>query len=313
MNDGAALPVELQPALVEEVVLRAVAAGPDERAFRRARDRLYRLPEGDARESAFWELHAQWFVQRALEQPIHTALAELPLLARHCQRCLVTGAPTHQDEGADLLVAADGSRIERTVLIRLRPSSFTRPDALLALLRAELLHVADMVDPAFGYEPVLPETDAGPTAARLLQDRYRALWNVTVAGRLARRAAAGEHLLAQAQRGFARAFPMLGDAAPAAFERFFTGVPAHAALVAFALAPRGTTAVETLVAGGRCPLCRFPTHAPEPEPEHLGADVIDRIAAQFPAWHPAHGLCRQCADLYRARAMSLAAAALLPG
>ena len=33
-------------------------------------------------------------------------LAELPLLATHCTRCVVSSAPTHHDEGADLLVAA---------------------------------------------------------------------------------------------------------------------------------------------------------------------------------------------------------------
>jgi DNA-binding LacI/PurR family transcriptional regulator len=45
-----------------------------------------------------------------------------------------------------------------------------------------LLHIADMVDPAFGYQPAVPEVDGGPTYARLLQDRYRALWDVSVAG-----------------------------------------------------------------------------------------------------------------------------------
>ena len=307
---GARLAVAPQHALVEEAVLRALAARPDEREFRRARDRLYRLPEGDAREHAFAALHAEWFARLGLGEPIHAALAELSLLAEHCRQCVVVAAPTRKDEGADLLV--DGAA--RTVLIRLRSSAFLDPGALLALLRAELLHVADMVDPAYGYEPALPDVDGGPTYARLLQDRYRALWNVSVAGRLVRRAAADPTAIAQAQRGFASAFPMLGEAAPAAFERFFTAdALTHAELVAFAVAPRGAGAVEQLVPGGRCPLCRFPTHAPEAEPEHLPADLVARITEQFPAWCPAHGLCRQCADLYRTRAMSLAALALLPG
>lgn len=48
------------------------------------------------------------------------------------------------------------------------------PGRYTALLRAELLHLADMLDPAFGYAPTLPEMDGGPSAAGLLQDRYRA-------------------------------------------------------------------------------------------------------------------------------------------
>lgn len=304
------LAVALQHALVEEAVLRAIAGRPDERRFRGARDGLYRLPEGDAREAAFWELHAEWFSRLALGRPIHEAIAELPILAQRCQQCVVTAAPTGKDEGADLLV--DGA--ERTLLIRLRPTAFLDPAALLALLRAELLHVADMVDPTFGYQPALPELDGGPAYARLLQDRYRALWDVTIAGRLARRGVGDDALVARAKRGFAAAFPMLGGTAAAAFDCFFTAeAPRHAELVAFAVAPRGAGAVEVLIPGGRCPICRFPTHAPEPEPERLPADLVASITERFPAWRPAHGLCRQCADLYRARAMSLAAAALLPG
>lgn len=327
MNAERALPVELQPSLVEEVVLRAVSGGPHEREFRRARDPLYRMPEGDARENAFWELHAAWFARLEMGRPIHAALAELPLLARSCQRCLVTSAPTRKDEGADLLVAtapADAAPaptarfpsvlVERTVLIRLLPAAFARPDALLTLLRAELLHVADMVDPSFAYEPELPATDGGPGYARLLRDRYRALWDVTVASRLLRRGVGGQALVAQAQAAFAAAFPMLGAAAPAAFERFFaTTAPVHGELLAFARMPFAGNATERLAPGAQCPLCRFPTHAFEPHPETMPAELVACIKESFPTWHPAHGLCRQCADLYRTRSLSLAAAALLPG
>jgi hypothetical protein len=184
----------------------------------------------------------------------------------------------------------------------------------LALLRAELLHVADMVDPAYGYEPALPEVDGGPTYARLLQDSYRALWDVTVAGRLTRRGIGAPALVAQARAAFGAAFPMLGGAAPTTFDRFFTtAAPAHAELVAFALMPLAAATPGRLEPGGQCPLCRFPTHAPEPHPASLPADLTARIATDFPAWRPEHGLCRQCADLYRARGLSIAAAALLPG
>ena len=44
-------------------------------------------------------------------------------------------------------------------------------------------------------------------------------------------------------------------------------------------------------------------------PASLAAD----IAADFPGWRPSDGCCRQCADLYRARALSQATAAALPG
>jgi citrate synthase len=65
--------------------------------------------------------------------------------------------------------------------------------------------------------------------------------------------------------------------------------------------------------GTYCPLCRFPTYTFESEPARLRAEVLDAIKEDFPNWTPSHGLCIQCADLYRARQLSMAAAKLLPG
>ena len=51
----------------------------------------------------------------------------------------------------------------------------------------------------------------------------------------------------------------------------------------------------------------------EPEPARLPDEVRNAIRADFPSWEPCEGLCIQCADLYRARRLSVAAAMLLPG
>ncbi len=64
--------------------------------------------------------------------------------------------------------------------------------------------------------------------------------------------------------------------------------------------------------GMRCPVCRFPTYGFEPDPERLPADVIALVREDFPDWHPARGICPQCADLYRARPLSVSELALLP-
>ncbi len=308
------LPVSFEHTLVEEVVLRAIAGRPEERPFRRERNTLYLLPEDD-RDQVFEEFHAKWFAQLGLGQPVDTALAELPLLAQACGRCVVTRAPTHRDEGADLLVAPDAhGAAARTVLIRLCPEVFHSPDVLLARLRVELLHVTDMVNPAFGYQPALPALDGGPSHERLLRDRYRAIWDASVAGRMARHGVARRNAQMQAYVDFAAAFPMLsGEQAAAAFLRFFSGAACtHAEFVAFAAAPRPRNDRQGLAPGGRCPLCRFPTYAPEPAPQQLPAAVVALIVADFPDWQPRHGLCGQCAELYRARPLSARAAELLP-
>jgi hypothetical protein len=45
----------------------------------------------------------------------------------------------------------------------------------------------------------------------------------------------------------------------------------------------------------------------------LPTDVLAAIAEDFPDWQTADGCCRQCADLYRGRPLSLTSAAALPG
>jgi hypothetical protein len=55
-----------------------------------------------------------------------------------------------------------------------------------------------------------------------------------------------------------------------------------------------------------CPLCGFPTHALEPEPDRIGPRALAR--ADFPAWEAGHGLYLQCADVYRAFAAAPEAA-----
>jgi hypothetical protein len=309
-----ALPLVLPPGFVEEVVLRVIGRSRLEPAFRRARDRLYRLPPGECRERAFQELHAAWFAGLGAARPIETALAEFTLLQEHCIECVVTQARRRDDDGADLLVKrGDDGSLERRVALALRPAAFDDPSSLQAWLRLELMCVADMVDPAFGYEPALPGADGGPMAARAVQERYRALWTATAVGRLERRGGVPLEASTAARRALVNAFPMLGEAAHKLFAQMSAAeLPTHAALAAWAVAPRSQSLAavaasgaaanaraQRLTPGSRCPLCRFPTFAPAPD--ILAAAVVQQIRADFPVWRPGDGLCLQCADLYRAR------------
>ena len=307
--------IEYEPELIEEAVLVSLRGHPRERGFRRERDRLYEVRDPEAREAAFRELHATWFEKLELGRPIVQALDERPSIAAATRGCRIGRARARQEEGAELFVrpAATGGREpdRRWVVVRLRPEAFGTADRLLLFLRHELFHIADMLDPRFGYEPHLPQPVAGPAHERLLRDRYRVLWDAAIDGRLARLGRAPAAARAERLRDFSRAFPMLGPRTEEAFARFFDGAACtHADLVAFATNP-GAVAGCVLSdlrspapgphPGERCPLCRFPTHEFEPGPEGLPGTVLERIRTDFPTWRPAHGMCRQCADLYRAR------------
>jgi hypothetical protein len=109
---------------------------------------------------------------------------------------------------------------------------------------------------------------------------------------------------------------MLQQEAAEIFSVFFDQqTHTHAEFVAFAQNPRAATG-QTEAAGrpgGRCALCNFPTHAYEKNPEQLEPTVVAAIHEDFPQWYPEQGLCQQCADLYRARQLSSAAARAIPG
>jgi len=308
--------VRYDPWLIEEAVFLAVGGQPEAKRLHRERSPLYGITNAEAREQAFQDFHRAWFFRLGLSEPIEKALAEQPLLSASVKSCLVARAPGKREEGAELFVNPDPGLSEtdrRTVSIFLRPESFLNPSALLTFLRHELLHIADMLDPNFGYEPALPPAEGGPTHDRLLRDRYRALWDATIDGRIVRRGWAPESLRAERLSEFGRVFPMFGDESKNLFSRFFDREPhTHAELVAFVLDPKSfDDALKAPQPGGRCPLCGFPTYAFEPET--LSPEVTAQIVQDFPRWLPSHGLCRQCADLYRARQSSANAARRLPG
>lgn len=284
---------EYQPELIEATVLVALGGHPEERGFRRERDRLYEIPDVEAREVAFTRLGVRWFVRLGLDRALREALGEQPAVAAGCGRAIVAPAVDRRAECADLLVAATASR---TLLVRLTPETLSAHDRALLVLRHELFHVADMLDPAFGYERRLAGPEAGSPRDHLLRDRYRALWDAFIDGRLARLGRAPAGAREERWRDFRQAFPELGERAEAAFERFWRARRrTHADLMAFVVGD--TDAARRLW----CQLCGFPTGAGDPA-RTLQPDVLAAIGEDFPSWDSLAGLCSRCAELYGTRA-----------
>jgi hypothetical protein len=227
---------------VEESVLLAERKLPpaEAAAFRAERDRIYEVDEPDEREARFEELHGRFFLQLGLDRPLHEALAERPALLVRSRGCRVLPAVSRSEEAADVRRELDAPPATApTIVLHLRPQSLLDPAALGTLLRRELLHVADLLDPAFGCVRERPSFDPDPAAAHLLRDRYRVVWDVSIDGRLCREGFLGSQARADRRRDFARAFRMQEERAEAAFARWFDGPPpTHAAILAFAREPR---------------------------------------------------------------------------
>jgi hypothetical protein len=142
-----------ESALLAERRLSAAEAA----AFRAERDGIYEADEPDEREARFAELHGRFFLQLGLDRPLHEVLGERSELLLRTRGCRVLPASSRREETAD--VRADlGAPVDAapTIVVRLRPQSLLDQGALRTLLRRELLHVADMLDPAFGYLKELP-------------------------------------------------------------------------------------------------------------------------------------------------------------
>ncbi len=282
--------------LVEKAVLAAATRGGFS-GFHREREAAYRIADPEARDRAFAEVHQRWFQALALDGTLRALLAEQPALGRGVARTVVAAASLPEQEGADLYVVGGSGPLaeRRRVVVRLRPETLLEASTLVPLIRRELLFVADMLDPSFGYEPRLPPCPSGATEDRLLMDRYSALWDASVTGRLVRAGSLPPAARERALARYLRAFPMLADDA-GPFERLFTGDrPSHGELVRLALDPRGgRPACEP---GSRCPLCSMPSY------EFVGelTDAVQAaIAADFPAWTSEEGACVQCVALYEA-------------
>jgi hypothetical protein len=261
-------PIRYDAGLVEAAVL--LAEGREAPAvklrFRAERDRIYECKDADEREARFEELHGRFFVQLGLDCPLHAVLAEYPDVLRRASSCHALRTLARRDEGADLRddLSPDGQpAMPRPMLVlRLRPESLLDAVRLVPFLRRELQHVADMLDPAFGYERELPPDGADPARANLLRERYRLVWETTVEGRLSRRHGIEPQARAARLAEFARAFPSL-DAEREFAAWFDAAAPTHAAILGFAAAagqdlPLGS--MVTAAAAAASPASRTCSH-----------------------------------------------------
>jgi hypothetical protein len=302
--------IEYQPRLIEEAVLRAIVGRADKRLFRKERDGVYGLADADEREEAFQKLHLQWFARLRLAAPLEEALACWPILKNETDKCLLTKAQSQKEIGADLFVAQ--TPLQRMIVIRLTAELLTQPHELLPFLRHELMHIVDMLDPDFAYEPELPacagrpKSAIGPTYDRLLRDRYRVLWDITIDGRLVQKGWLESNVKNRHWLNFQRTFSGPPSDLETIFSFFFNNQrPAHADLVSFAQSPESWFVNSTAArpCKGLCSICNFPAFQFVNPKTDLSQFTCDQIQKEIPDWQPDQPVCRQCADLYESRVL----------
>ncbi len=288
--------------LIESAVLLAEAGlHPLQRArFRSEKGRCYEPDDPEERDRDFSRFHRRWFDRLGLDRPVERALDEHPGVRSGTERCLVLPVDQAKDEVADLRdETEDDGRVRAarsSLFIRVRPAIVADPEGFERFLAHELLHVADMLDPAFGYETDIPVMEGGPARANQVRDRYRVIWDCTIDGRLTRARKAADGIAERRQREFAATFPEMGTDAEERFRAWWENPrPSHAEILGAAinLLPAASARI--------CPLCQFPYAELRSDADSLPEDVLRQILEEFPSWTAAQGLCLPCADLYLAR------------
>ena len=259
----------------------------------------YRLAPA-AREEAFRQIHERLFQRWNLSATFWAILRDFPDLRSRIETLWVAHAPTPRDEGADVQAAGGTAAI-----LRLLPRRFLDPERLQRLLRHELTHLADLLDPAFAYEHTDRVAGTMPTEDALVRERYRLLWDITIDSRLLCTGRATVASREERRTEFEAQYP--GVPAPLlkkSFGRLWEGPrPSHPALLEMAIDP-GRALFELQGAtlrslpGSRCPLCHFPSWSLRQGPEEVPGPFAALIQRDFPGWQPELGACERCMEGY---------------
>ncbi|MHB1306001.1 MAG: hypothetical protein ACYC23_02840 [Limisphaerales bacterium] len=264
--------------------------------FHRARERLYGILDPDERNTAFFNLHLDWFREWGLEKLITDLLKEFPLLPEKLSVLAVRKTRNKNDDGAELYVNEAG---QRSAIFALRPESFERDAALRDYVRHEFTHLSDMLDPAFGYAPVLDLPRLNGAQQRLARERYRLLWDITIDGRLGGTGHSPMQTREQHAAAFARGYSFWPEQRQAdVFASLWQDkAPRHGDFLALIADPRGLREACGPSPGASCPLCDFPTFN-WADVEALSFEIIQRVTLEFPLWTPEQGLCGRCFETY---------------
>lgn len=269
------------------------------RRFHGERERLYRILDPDERNAAFFKLHLTWFREWGFEQFLSAAVAHYPVLATELKAVGFRKARRGDEEGSELFVSPETGR---HAVVALKTERFSDRDALSRFLRHELMHVRDMVAKEFGYSPTLDLRGPAASQQRLIRERYRILWDVTIDGRLTRAAVLPAETRGKRFNEFARAYSFWSEEKmQQVFDSLWNDdVPHNQRLMQLASDPRDLARSTAPLPGASCPLCDFPTF------QWATAGALDRIepliSAEFPHWDRSQGVCHRCQETYEALA-----------
>ncbi|MBE7463086.1 MAG: hypothetical protein HS116_06260 [Planctomycetes bacterium] len=306
---------EFEPAFVEEAVFIAMRSASttasDSAAYNRERESVYALQDAEARDRAFTSLHTRWFARQGLEKPLKALLAERRGLETRLNRFLVCLAYRSQEEGVELFGAASEPTPVFRAALRLKVETLLNTSVLERLVRHELMHLADMLNPVFRFDP--HPRFPGATAAQqgLVHDRFSSLWDLRIDAALFHEGVEGEMPREGHARRLWRAWNG-GAWVSELVDRSFDGqvLDPYDCPAILQFAADGNRLVDCLglrtcelpvaTTAMPCPVCGFPSRSWSTHPERLPEEIQAEIRAKHPDWSAAQGLCIQCEEMMQA-------------
>jgi hypothetical protein len=296
-------PIRFEPYFIEEAVFLRIkqieALGQKESAhsFHQGRTRIYETVEKEGQPKAFQDLNATFFSDLCLDKNFQDIFQEYPLLQSSGMDVYVKSTFQKRQERSELFV--DGSA--RTLILSLRVLQTLDLGLLAPFLRHELMHISDMVDPDFQYDPNPVMGGTGQVEEELIRDRFRVLWNLYVSARLVGRGHAPLIPFNNLRGEFERSFSHIDEVEKAKIIQNFVGQKKWTQAELLQLA-RNERINKPLGEGGlRCPLCHFTSYEDKRVWTAEHQPIVVEIQRDFPKWNPTEGLCSQCFDLYSSR------------
>jgi hypothetical protein len=305
--------------LVDDIVYKGLAkqeASGDlalYKEYHEKRDAIYEMEE-ESRPRKFRELDSDFFNRLGCDVYIKEIFDEYPDIKEKIESVHVRRATTRQNEGSN--VVDEG----RKVIIRLYPEIFIEGiNEIRRVIRHELMHVSDMMNKEFNYN-VNEEFSPSPMEERIMRDRYRLFWDISVDGRLVNKGLETTATREERKREFDSFFSKIPEGSrDLVFTKMWEAEEpmAHDRMVELS---KDTNKVLALAAGDRsseeliedtkelgplpgttCTLCGFPSFdwVEEAAKDEETAKVINE---DFPDWKPQDGVCSRCAEYYKVKA-----------
>lgn len=300
---------EYSPTLIEEVVMRFISGNEEEVAFRKERDKLYAIKDGEQREAAFQDFHLSWYAKLKLDAPLIRSLNSYPLIISNVDRIVIIQAPAKKKEGAELFrkndKSADFDKKNTSILLTLTPERFCDQDKMVGYLRHELQHIEDMLNPNFGYKLNSSNPKISALISSLFLQRYSVLWDLTVDGRLSNREWETSLPRERHFEIFQQTFQLPPEDSTKLFNYFFDNPdPKHEEVEDFAADPLGWIQDREDAKDarkGNCALCTFSSTDLSILPKSFPKEILEVIQEENPDWKLTDPICGQCIDIYESR------------